>query len=173
MANIQALDVREYRTMPIHHIRLGIAGGGDYYGNLLEGSNFKFSPVVRMTDEGQKRTVALKFEGKFIVGQNDLDVLLTGLQNITSSTLTDFDMWLCPGWTLSYTDWQDANKTPHSAYVQVTCDTISTQPFCKKWSVDWSLDENTEAPQLTINVLGLFSTDILTKSRLFTIIAEY
>ena len=157
MAYMDIRDPREYNVIPIHHIRIGIAGGGDFYYNLEDGSEWKFAPVEKQTDRAGARIVAFVFEGTFIVLQNDYQNMLDGFRHLIQYKPSDFDLFLAPGYSVPWREYAEGNSQELGNFMQISVDTSTTAPFVKDWHGTFSLSENKESPRLIIKIRGVLS----------------
>lgn len=170
MANVVLKDPREYKIIPTHHIRIGIAGGGDYYYNLEDGSSWTLAPILRKTDRGGDRIVGFIFTGTFIVLQNNYQDNNAGFTNIIANQPTDFDMWLYPGYATPWQTEEDWNSQDNGAHIHFTADDVllAGTMNVKDWHANFSINESKESPRLTINIQGYFSNDLFTKCNVFS-----
>ena len=166
MANINMNDVREFKFIPIHHIRIGINGGGDYYYNLEEGSQWSLIPVLRPNDRGGNRIVAWKFEGTFVVLQNNYEDNLAGFTNIINYPVGDFDLWLAPGYATTTNEWTEWSSDMNSGFFQISYDSGNSK--VKQWHATFDLKQSKETPRATIQISGLFSSDMFDSGTIFS-----
>ena len=153
MPNTTYNTISNWKVTPIHMINLMVKDLGyvRFY-NLKQGSQWSLKPVLRKNDEGGNTIVAIKFEGKFVITQNDFPNMLADLNNMSNYAITDFDMEL-----------QAASGQPNGGHVWFSVDgTIdSVNPVLKKWFVTWEINQTDLWGDATIIVSGIFSKDIL------------
>lgn len=175
MAFIKANDPTKYYITPIHSIQVGINSGNDIYMNLEEGSTFAFTSIKRPNDTGGERIIGFKFEGTFIVVQNDYTNFVDAMDRMVKYKPSDFDLVMQPGYATSATTSLGSGRDsaqPQGAQLWLSMDTKQGQsaPYVKDWHATFDIDHtNNLAPKFKLNIKGIFSTDILTKCDIFSL----
>jgi hypothetical protein len=165
MSDIKFEDVTKWKIVPINTIRIGGYYEGNnqqvqaiYFSNLAEGSQWTLSPVTRQDDTGMDRIIAWKFEGSFIVIESDYGETdkLDMFDYLSDFEVGDFDIWLMPGYNGDYDEEQPNGEILTFSVSSSYGNTL----LHKSWGVTFSITETAESPKLTINIKGIFSSDL-------------
>lgn len=158
----QYKDSIHWKILPICAIKFSPTG--PEFGSLTQpsycviesGSEWKITPVLRPNDEGGQTTVALIFEGSFIVIMNNYETMLPDLKILATTPPVDFDLSL-----------NALSQQPNGARLWVSVD---SNIKAKSWHSNWEIVQNGISPRLKINVKGIFSLDVLNDAtnKLFT-----
>ncbi len=155
-------DVTQWKILPICAIKF--SPSGPEFGSLTQpnncvlekGSEWKITPILRSNDEGGQTTVAIVFEGTFIVIMNNYETMLPDLKSLATSNPVDFDLSL-----------KALTSQPNGSGLWISVDRSIK---AKNWHSSWEIIQNDISPRLRINVKGIFSLDALdnTEPKIFT-----
>lgn len=142
----------KWRLTPIHSVSIMVNSTQVKFVNLKQGSTWGIKPILRKNDEGGQSVLAYKFEGKFIVFQNNYQDMISDLNLLQTYNPTDIDLELTAPTNQSATG---------KLWVTIDGKIDGVDPALKKWFVNWEISQSDLSPNLIINVSGFFSKDIL------------
>jgi hypothetical protein len=113
----------------------------------MEGASVTLKPVTQIDDHGMPIVVAYKIEATAVIYENNYEELLPALRLINKSVPNRVTLLLKGG-----------SSQPNASQIDIQAvDTITE----KAWGCYAELEANSEHPNLTIKIFGLFSTDLI------------
>ena len=153
-------DVKKWRALQINEVWLFFAAENYYLKNLKKGSTLQFTPILTDNDLGSQTTVGWKLTSKIIVVQNNYEELMPMLRIMAEPTNTPIFV----GFELS----NDKSLVDSVNDERLFFNFVSNnqEVKVKDFNITWDITQNDIAPELNIEIKGIFSKDIMNLTNL-------
>lgn len=151
MANHTYNNTANWKILPANSILLWIDGEYHEFKNIAENSYYKISPITRPDDIGGNRTIALRFDGKFSIAENNIEDMSASLiaMSIGDAEAIFIELKALPGQ-------QNGER--------LTIMPDETGTSINDWSFEWEVNSDEGNLNLELKVSGILSLDSLSAS---------
>lgn len=160
-------DIKKWRALQINEIWLFFADENYYIRNLKKGSTFEFQPILTDNDFGGQTIVGFKLTSKLIVIQNNYEELMPMLRRFTAHNFGGNHALTAPTFfAIELSNDKSFEDVDNDERIFFNIVSNNQTALVKDFNLTWSIAQNDIAPELTINIQGLFSRDIINLTNL-------
>lgn len=151
MPDVTYNDITDWRACPIDSLKLYVSTSYHEFKNISTESTYSVTPILSLESDayGYQRTVGLKFEGVFIIGENNIETMLPSLNSFITTGITKMVLTL-----------KAPTEQPGGGQTVIEIDT--TNATYHSWAARFSVLKDELAPSLELTVNGRFSVNTLT-----------
>lgn len=151
MPDVSYNDITKWRACPIDSLKLYVSTNYHEFKDIRTDSTYSISPILSIeTDSnGWQRVVGLKFEGTFIIAEDDLETMSASLNAFIVTGITKMVLTL-------------KAPTAQTGGGQIVIEIDTTNATYHSWITHFKVNKDELSPALELNVTGRFSRDVLT-----------